>query len=516
VNATTPAIDSHRQWWAHPLLLCGLILLAGVPLLYPTVPPLIDLPGHMGRYHIQLNVAHDPSLQRVYIFHWRLVGNLGVDALVALLGPLLGMECAVKLIVISIPMLSAAGILAVARAAHGRLPPTIFFALPYAYSIFFQYGFVNCLMGQALALLAFALWLHLEARGQRRRAVALLVVGSVLIWLCHMLGWLTLCLLVFGAQVAKARQEGKAASRTVMFALINCLPMALPALITLHTLSGGSGNDPPSGWLNLINKLGTLATALQDRWQWFDIAGFVLVVQIITQGLFNSAFRLHPALKWGALMSAIAVLGLPYIASGGVYLDVRMCWIVMVMAVVMIDLPPGANPKLANGLALAGIGFFVLRMISQTYSYVALDSAWKAELAALDVMPKGARVAALTPVGCAGPYWSERFNHLESFALFRKGVFANDRFGGGAQMLDFKQTLPGGYEQDPAQLVEDARCPHPAYPDVATRLKHIPRADFDYIWVIGMDVPFIPPRDTQPVWQRPHSMVLKIDHHAPH
>ena len=59
-----------------------MVLLAFVPLLYPPIPPLVDLPGHMGRFHVQMELAHSPLLQRYYEYHWALVGNLGVDLLV--------------------------------------------------------------------------------------------------------------------------------------------------------------------------------------------------------------------------------------------------------------------------------------------------------------------------------------------------------------------------------------------------------------------------------------------------
>jgi hypothetical protein len=67
-----------------------------------------------------------------YDYHWAPIGNLGVDLLVIPLGPLLGLEPAVKLIVLLIPPMTVAGFLWVAREVHGRLPPTALFALPFA------------------------------------------------------------------------------------------------------------------------------------------------------------------------------------------------------------------------------------------------------------------------------------------------------------------------------------------------------------------------------------------------
>ena len=114
-----------------------------LPLLWPDVPPLVDLPGHMGRYRVQLDLATSPFLQRFYTFDWALIGNLGVDLAVIPLARLFGLEPAVKLIVLAIPPLTVVGFLWVAREVHGRIPATALFALPLAYSYPFQFGFVN-------------------------------------------------------------------------------------------------------------------------------------------------------------------------------------------------------------------------------------------------------------------------------------------------------------------------------------------------------------------------------------
>ena len=67
---------------------------------------MVDLPGHIGRYRVQLDIAGSPVLQHYYAFRWQLIGNLGVDLIVQLLGPLIGIELAVKLTVMAIPPLT--------------------------------------------------------------------------------------------------------------------------------------------------------------------------------------------------------------------------------------------------------------------------------------------------------------------------------------------------------------------------------------------------------------------------
>ena len=150
-----------RPWWEARWFLALVVLATMIPLLYPPIPPLVDLLGHMGRYRVELDLGHSPWLQRYYDYHWAAIGNLGVDLLVIPLGRLFGLEPAVKLIVLAIPPMTAAGFLWVAREVHGRVPPTAFFALPFIYGYPFLFGFVNFTLSMALAFLAFGLWLRL-------------------------------------------------------------------------------------------------------------------------------------------------------------------------------------------------------------------------------------------------------------------------------------------------------------------------------------------------------------------
>jgi hypothetical protein len=121
-----------RPWWESRLCMALVVLATMLPLVYPPVPPLVDLLGHMGRYRVELDLHHSPWLQQYYDYHWAAIGNLGVDLLIIPLGKLLGLEPAVKLIVLAIPPLTAIGMLWVARELHRHVPPTVFFALPSA------------------------------------------------------------------------------------------------------------------------------------------------------------------------------------------------------------------------------------------------------------------------------------------------------------------------------------------------------------------------------------------------
>ena len=211
VEAATAAdgTSQARPWWESRLCLALVVLATMLPLIYPPVPPLVDLLGHMGRYRVELDLNHSAWLRQYYDYHWAAIGNLGVDILVLGLGPLIGLEPAVKLIVLAIPPLTAIGFFWVAREVHGRVPPTALFALPVIYGFPFLFGFVNFALSVALAFLAFGLWLRLGRLERTTLRGWLFVPISLVVFFCHTYGWGLLGLLCFSADAVRLHDKGR-------------------------------------------------------------------------------------------------------------------------------------------------------------------------------------------------------------------------------------------------------------------------------------------------------------------
>ena len=108
---TAAAGRGFGDWWNTRGFVIVALLLAALPLLWPPIPPLIDLPSHMGSFHVALNAGSSAAFSKYFEFHWEVIGNLGVDLLVMPLAKLVGVELATKAIVILIPVLTVGGML---------------------------------------------------------------------------------------------------------------------------------------------------------------------------------------------------------------------------------------------------------------------------------------------------------------------------------------------------------------------------------------------------------------------
>src|SRR3569623_1192250 len=125
-------------WWQRRRVALAASVLATLPLLYPAIPPLTDMLGHIGGYRILAEAGRAPLAQH-YAVHWTWIGNLGVEGLVIALHPLLDVEPAAHLVVAMIPALTVAAMLWGAREVHGRVPASAGFALPLAYALLFLF-----------------------------------------------------------------------------------------------------------------------------------------------------------------------------------------------------------------------------------------------------------------------------------------------------------------------------------------------------------------------------------------
>jgi hypothetical protein len=504
------------QWWQTRTFVVAMVLVAIIPLLWPQIPPLVDLPGHMGRYRVQLSYDQHPWLGQWYAFQWQLIGNLGIDLLVVPLAPVFGLELAVKLIVIAIPALTVLGLLWIAREVHGRIPAPALFALPLAYSYPIHFGFVNFALSMALAFVLFALWLRMGRYERYRLRAAVFVPLSCLLWLCHTFGWGVLGVLAFSAEMIRQHDAGKRWFNSWLYAGLGCLPLALPMALMVLWRTRDHVSGQTADWFDWQAKVMWLLMTFRDRWQAFDIASAGVILLILFRGFRDPAIEYSRQLGLSALFLLAVFVLLPRIVFGSAYADMRLAPFMIAIAIIALRPKAGLAIRHASLLAALGLAFFLVRIAGTTASFWLYDARYKQELTALDYVPKGAKLVSFVGMDCFNPWFQTRLHHLPAIALERKLAYTNDQWSmAGAQLLTTRYVPALGFQHDPSEIVTASHCPGEWWRTMNTSLARFPRDAFDYVWLI--DPPAYDPKYTtglDPIWRKGTSVLFKVDHNA--
>lgn len=480
--------------WNGPYVVAALMLLSTAPLWFTALPPLIDLPGHMGRYYVELNLAHSPVLQRNWDFRWRLTGNLGADLLVAPLAALLGLQRAVWVIALALPPLMIWGIARISRALHGQLTPFALAAAPFALAYPYQYGFLNFWLGAALAFHAFASWVDGDAGGvSGRRRFALFAPAACAVWLAHAYGWAILVVLLGAYELSRGdwRSDLTAWRRSVPALLGRAWPVLLPALLMIAWRQGGGAQTV--GFFQFGRKLAGLVCTLRDQNVWLDGLSLIFAIGLLYLGLRDRSIRVHPALGVAAGLFLLLILLMPARMFGSAYADIRL-WPIFFMVGLTALAPAQASWRGASLVAALALALFVVRIGVTCGGFAAYEASYARHLRALDYAPRGASIAVLTfEPNCEG-WRHERVAHLGSLAIVRKEAFVNSQWEiPGGLLLTPLHARGTAFNADPSQNVSStAGCGAPIGPAVLAKLDQIPRDRFDYVWLLGFDPKVLP------------------------
>ena len=509
-DPTTRAAAQARPWWERRWFLAAVVLATIVPLIYPQIPPLVDLPGHIGRYRVELDLDHSPWLRGYFGFHWAVMGNLGLDLLIVPLAPIIGLEPAVKLIIVVIPPLTAIGFLWVAREVHGRVPPTALFALPFIYGFPFLFGFANYALSAALAFLAFGLWLRLGRLERTGLRSGLFVPISLIVYVAHGYGWGLLCLMCFSAETVRLHDRGRSGLRAAVEAALNCAVLALPLFVTFAW--SGERHDIANGWFDWGAKWIGAYSSLRDRWGPFDASSVELAGIIFLFAVISPKLTLSHILGFTALLLGTAFLLLPRYVLDSAYADVRLLPYLFALALLSIRLREPADARLGQLLAVLGLAFFAARILGTTISLTIAANDQQARLRAIDLVPRGARVAAFYGLPTAEPWALPRDSHLGGLVIARREGFSNDQWiTANLNMLELRYRDADGFALNPSQIVRPNGEHDAIYRTIDEALKLVPKDGFDYIWLID-----VPPFDKrlleglQPVWNGPGTTLYRI------
>ncbi|MFL6721872.1 MAG: hypothetical protein ACJ8FT_08750, partial [Sphingomonas sp.] len=338
----------------------------------------------------------------------------------------------------------------------------------------------------------------------------LFVPISLVVFFCHTYGWGLLGLMCFSADAVRLHDRGRSWWRAAIEAALHTSVMALPILVMLLWRGEAHGGQTID-WFNWKVKWRWIYSALRDRWKWFDIGSLIVAALVFLYAIFSHKLTLSRNLAFSAIVLAIAFVFLPRIVFGSAYADMRLVPYLIAVALLAIRFRGAPDRTTAQVLALLGLLFFATRTLANTISLGMAADDQSAKLAAIDVMPRGARVISLVGMPCK-EYWPMlRDGHLGAMVIVRREGFSNDQWLlEGVNLLDLKYRAAGYFAADPSQLVRPNRCVDPMHRMINDSLSSLPRRDFDYVWLI--DVPPYSPEivsDMKPVWRGRGSILYK-------
>ena len=471
------APDPLRWRWAVPLA-----LLLALPFAFVSIPPLTDVPGHIGRFAVQTAPAGDP-LWRLFGFHWTLTLNLASDAVVQLLHPL-GIVPVVWILCAATPVLTALSVVAIARVCNPRGTAALPWALLFVWNFPFLWGFLNFALTAAFALIAFAAWVALASRSRWRAALFLIVTPLLLIG--HGVAGVTAVGLIVGHAAGHPRDW-----RSALHRLIQTWPPVVATVLTLIVWKAvGAGDGGPTVWLP-HRKVEAVVEMLRDQNAVLDIGSVIACALVWGLGQ-----------HWGARTRAVGPLFVlialfvltPSLLSGSDRIDTRLAPPIAMVAFAVQDWSAVA-PRRRRVAILAGWTLLAVRLGVTTVSFAGYGERYAHELTALDHLPRGARVLTLTEMSCG--WSSRRLEHLANLATLYRGAWVNSHWAiGGVQLLAVRFRPSPDYAADPSQLVWPEACIDRRLPaavqdrrTVAETLPRLPLGRVDYLWLVDARLP---------------------------
>ncbi len=145
--------------WARVAICVALAAATLSPLLWASVPPLVDYPNHLARMWILVHRTEIPELARNYVVHWRLLPDMAMDFVVPALALAMPVELAGR-VFIALTMLGLiGGTVTLHRVLQGRFSVWPLWSVLFIYNAVLFWGFLSCLFAIAVYLFAFSGWI---------------------------------------------------------------------------------------------------------------------------------------------------------------------------------------------------------------------------------------------------------------------------------------------------------------------------------------------------------------------
>lgn len=438
----TPARPPHRAPWWRDWLERGRLETPGLTAAYwgavavfalaywltPT-PPCIDYPQHLALGAILRRLLDPAAPEHAAYVATLLTYNGLFHVLVAVLGLLVPVEIAGKILLSLVPILTASAALALMDVA-ARPRWYAAFVLPLSYSYVVGWGFINYALFAPVALLTLAWWMRW--RDGERRLLGWVVSGALIVAYAHVLALLCLCISVAVATLARRlpREVGPLAwLREVVTAPWPVLPAAAYAVLVhlahrnaphIYWEPQKDGTDA-AAWEKLWNLSSFAVSNLGDQ---ADRTLFLASLGLLLLLWLASAFvPPEPDAPHAREVRALAATWfLLFLVTPRVLMSTW--WIFERLPVVWLTFLVAATPRVEGAVArtvrAAVVTAGLALSLTTARAFATIPGARDAS-AIIDDIPPGARVVAVMHSYSASPViWREIWVHQLAYHVVRR------------------------------------------------------------------------------------------------
>ena len=509
-------------WLSAPGILVA-VLLVCLPFALVEVPPLIDVPGHMGAAAIEAAGPGNPLL-KYFSWKWVFTLNIGGDVLAKLIGAQFGILAAGWWSTVLATGLFAGGCLATIRVLNPRGGHGAPWALMFVFSFPLLTGFLNYILATGLSLTAFAAAVWLEDKPKQR--AALLVVAQPVAMLCHAIGGLLLGLLIganaLGRELDRLpagwwypsawrrlrdEQDWPAIAKRLF---ILCWPLvATVVTIVLWKVLSPEPASSLNHW-RWEQKARYFMLTLRDQSMLLDaVTTFSCIALILFGWVLGARWKWQLGLP--GLLVFLLFLAIPSDINGSAFVDVRLLPVAAMLALGLQDWSQVSLDR-ARTIAFAGMLLLGTRLVVTAASFVDYADDFRKQLSALHHVEPGSRVLAFVEHTCLEESWrNTRRDHLASLASLYRQAWVNDQWAVPGLHMVIPRFRPGrNFTADPSEFVWSRACRGGRLRSVDTALKYAPIERVDYVWLIDTGLPRRADPRLQLVWQEGRSLLFAV------
>lgn len=255
-------------------------------------------------------------------------------------------------------------------------------------------------------------------------------------------------------------------------------------------------------------KLVWMAFPLRDEWKALDLASLAGIALAMLVCLGARKMRLDPGLTAFAALIFGLYWAIPTSVMGGYYADLRLLPVAWIAGLSACRL--AGTPRWRNVLSTLAIALFAIRMAVTAHAWHDRGESLRADLAALDLVPRGSRIFALTPDRNCKSWPNGSLSHLPSLAIVRRDAYVNTEWDIPGQQLMRPLYARGiGFDTWATVAPRSESC---VGRKAEEALAHFPKGRFDFVWAFVVPLPASTRDWLEPVFRGPRGTLYRVSH----